>query len=65
MLILKIFNDILKFQSLSMEGTAVNATLDHPEPVDEQDPRLKQEQAENIRHWLPEVSIAYIGELTV
>jgi hypothetical protein len=31
MLMLKIFNDILKFQSLAMEGTAVNATLDHPE----------------------------------
>ena len=31
MLMLKIFNDILKFQSLAMEGTAVNATLDQPE----------------------------------
>ena len=32
---LKIFNDILKFQSLAMEGTAVNATLDHPEQFTE------------------------------
>jgi hypothetical protein len=31
MLMLKIFNDILKFQSLAMEATAVNATLDYPE----------------------------------
>ena len=31
MLILKIFNDIFKFQSLAMEGTALNTTLDHPE----------------------------------
>jgi hypothetical protein len=31
MLMLKIFNDILKNQSPSMEATAVNATLDHPE----------------------------------
>ena len=35
MLMLKIFNDILKFQSLAMEGTAVNATLDHPEKFTE------------------------------
>jgi hypothetical protein len=31
MLMLKIFNDILKNQSLSMEDAAVNAILDHPE----------------------------------
>jgi hypothetical protein len=42
MLMLKIFNDILKFQSLSMEGTAVNATLDHPEKFAEVTKKFEQ-----------------------